>query len=412
MLRLLGGLVIIPVFLCELALLTNRPFSAWAIVNIALYPLILIISIVLHEAGHAVVARAVGLQVPRVQIGIGRPVARRQWGQTMVVLNAFPLMGLTYLGAQSLKGLKGRLWVSIAAGPAVTLAIIASTLAWREGLHVGDIALPYAAVASRFSLRELVGFSNLWMLVLNLVPLPLFRSRGIQRNDGGQLFKVPFLSVPQLEVYRVVTVLLDVQESSERDDHEGARRKLEAALIRFPGSWTLLNAQAFLQIKLELLIEARASLLNLLQAEPPYPEMRWAARNNLAWVDYRLREDEFRDEADAHSEAVFRLYKNVPWAMGTRGAVLSWLGRDKEALPLLKRAYSANSELSMRALNAAGLAIVLANLGRTREAGQWLDRARTNHAICPLLVEARAAISAATSKKSPTSPNERHSTEP
>ncbi len=355
MLRLLGGLVIIPVFLCELALLTNRPFSAWAIVNIALYPLILIISIVLHEAGHAVVARAVGLQVPRVQIGIGRPVARRQWGQTMVVLNAFPLMGLTYLGAQSLKGLKGRLWVSIAAGPAVTLAIIASTLAWREGLHVGDIALPYAAVASRFSLRELVGFSNLWMLVLNLVPLPLFRSRGIQRNDGGQLFKVPFLSVPQLEVYRVVTVLLDVQESSERG---------------------------------------------------------WAARNNLAWVDYRLREDEFRDEADAHSEAVFRLYKNVPWAMGTRGAVLSWLGRDKEALPLLKRAYSANSELSMRALNAAGLAIVLANLGRTREAGQWLDRARTNHAICPLLVEARAAISAATSKKSPTSPNERHSTEP
>jgi tetratricopeptide (TPR) repeat protein len=399
-LRLLLGLVIMPVVLCELALFANKPLSLWAFVNIALYPLVILGSIVLHEAGHAVAARALGLQVPRVQIGTGRPVARRRWGQTTVALHAFPLMGLTYMGGQRLGGLKGRLWVSIAAGPAVSLAIIATVLAWREPLHVGDIVLPYAAVASRFSLRELVGFANLWQLALNLVPLPLFRSRGIQRNDGALMLAVPFLSAQRLELFQIVTVLLDAQDLGDRDDHEGARRNLEAALIRFPGSWALLSALAVVQLNLERLTEARASFLQLLETEPPYPEMRWVARNNLAWVDYRLRAEEFREEADAHSQAVFRRYKNVPWAIGTRGAVLSWLGRLGEAIPLLERAYVGNSDRSNRALNAAGLAIVLATLGRPREAGQWLDRARSNHATCPLLIEAQAAISAATSKKS------------
>ena len=397
MLWLLLGLFAMPVLLCGFAVSYREPLSAWALVNIAVYPALVLGSIALHEAGHALVARAVGLRVPRITIGIGRRWARWRRGGTTYLLNAFPLSAMTSVGGDPARGLRWRYWVSIAVGPLVTLAILGVVLAWGPPLSLREIAFPTAAVASRVALRELIGFANLWMLAANLLPLPA-HSFGIGLTDGRQLLTVPFASAKRLEALRTSPAVLDALDASEDEDHERARQILETALQRFPGSWTLRNSLAIVDLKLERLGEARAEFLALVEAEPPTPDARWIARNNLAWVDYRLRADELRDEADAHSEAVLREYKGAGWAMGTRGAVLSWLGRHREAVPLLEGAYLRNSIPANRAFNAAALAVSLAALGRMKEATVWLERVKANHPKSPLLAEATAAVAAATNR--------------
>jgi len=387
MFRLLFGLVAMPLVLCELAVIRHgSSFTPWAIANVAIYPLIVLASIALHEAGHALAGRAVGLDVLHVQLGVGRRLAAWRWGQTRITLHALPLLGLTYLGSRPRRGLRWRYWLAIAAGPMVTFAIV---------YFAGHDPFPTAPVVHHFAPVEVIGYANVWMLVFNLVPLPVLRSRGLLRNDGGQLLSVPFMAAKKLQGLNEMPAILAAQEAHERDDHQGALHLVTAALVDLPDSWALRNSLALAQLHLQQLSEARASFQQLIESEPPFPDMRWLARNNLAWVDFLLARDELRDEADEHSQAVHERFKRVSWAMGTRGAVLGWLGRHDEAVPLLERAYLLNTLGMSRASNAACLAVSLAGLGLVDEAAAWLEKARTNHAACVLLGRAQAAVEAA-----------------
>src|SRR5689334_2451173 len=102
----------LPILLCELAVLSSRPFHfGAALVNVAFFPLLTVVGMVLHEGGHMAAARALGLQVPRVQLGVGRPLARWRWAGTAVTLHGFPLMGMTFVGGPT-RGQRWRYWLS------------------------------------------------------------------------------------------------------------------------------------------------------------------------------------------------------------------------------------------------------------------------------------------------------------
>jgi hypothetical protein len=47
-----------------------------------------------------------------------------RWGGTKVMLHVFPVLGLTFPSADRPGGLRWRLWLTILAGPVVTLAIV------------------------------------------------------------------------------------------------------------------------------------------------------------------------------------------------------------------------------------------------------------------------------------------------
>jgi hypothetical protein len=315
MIRIVFALIAVPLLLLETAFL-GRPhptLSPWAIANVAIYPLITLASVALHEGGHALVARLLGLDVPLVQLGVGRRVAAWRWGKTGVTLHALPLLGLTYLGSRRRDGLRWRYWLAVAAGPLVTLAIVAATChdPW-----------PRRAVASGFAPMALVGNANLLILLLSLVPLPLLRGRGLLRNDGTQLLTVPFMSAKRLQILRETPTMIEAQSAQELGDHAGARRIIEAALVDAPGSWTLRYTLAHAQLYLEQLGEARATYLTLLEEDPEPADLRWMARNNLAWTDFQLGDPAHLAEADEHSAAVYARFKQVEWAISTRGAVL------------------------------------------------------------------------------------------
>src|SRR5437868_14878501 len=117
--RLLAGLVAVPAMLvgCGWLFSPAGTLTGWAVVNVLVYPLIEVTSIALHEGGHALVARWLGLHVMRVEIGIGRRIARWRWRSTSISVHAFPLLAVTYLVADRVSGLRWRVCLTILAGP-------------------------------------------------------------------------------------------------------------------------------------------------------------------------------------------------------------------------------------------------------------------------------------------------------
>jgi hypothetical protein len=136
--------------------------------------------------------------------------------------------------------------------------------------------------------------------------------------------------------------------------------------------------------------------------DPPSPDMGWLVRNNLAWTNFMIGDAALLAEADELSSAVLAQRRNTPFAMGTRGAILGWLGRHDEAIVMLEKAFVRTPTASHRASLACCLAISFAALAISREAlfyrtdaERWLERARALHARCPLLERAAAAVAGA-----------------
>src|SRR5260221_10325011 len=98
MFGLISTLVMMPILLIETAMLRHQHITVAALGNVVLYPLLVMVSIAVHEAGHAVVAHAVGLRVLRIELGLSRRIARWRWGTLRLQLNTFPLLGVTVWG--------------------------------------------------------------------------------------------------------------------------------------------------------------------------------------------------------------------------------------------------------------------------------------------------------------------------
>ena len=396
--RLLASLVAFPVLLVTYGWLTSPEgtLTGWAVVNVLLYPPIVVTSIALHEGGHALVARLLGLRVPRIDIGIGRRIARWRWRSTSISVHAFPLLGVTYLGADRIAGLKWRLWLTILAGPLTTALIGVGALG---ALDVGVIeaSWPHQAVLKGPAIVEMFACLAIWLLVFNLLPLPLLRT-GL-RTDGVQLLRIPAADAREIEQLRLLPAVLEAEELSERDQFDAGYQVIRRAMETAPDSRVLRASLALMLMRREQLHDARALLLELLKDDDSLEVL--VIRNNVAWVDFLIHADELREEADEHSALVLTRLKDAGFALGTRGAVLGWLGRHDEAIEMLQQAYLRNSSDVNRALNACSLACSLAATGRTDEARRWLERARTSHPSSPLLQRAEAAIEQALRHQSP-----------
>ncbi|MCE9667294.1 tetratricopeptide repeat protein [Myxococcus stipitatus] len=393
--NLLVSLFLLPAILAVQCVVMGEGLSWISLVNVALFPVVMLGSIALHEAGHALVARAVGLQVLRVELGVGRSVWNRKLGGTLVVLNTFPTLGVTYIGASSERALRPRWWLTILGGPAVTAALVWGlwpSTTFARGLV--EALLPLEAFGYRLAVRELLLFFNLWVLFINLVPLQVvLRSQGLV-NDGSRLFAIPFASQDEVRTLLEMPVIIETGERIEQRDFAGARALVDDALARHPTSVNVRNTLGLLQLAVGEHAEAHATFLELLRATPPNGAAYWFLRNNVAWTSFLLRRDELRADADRHSAAVHGRHPHAPPIMNTRGAVLVWLGRAAEAIPLLERAFTTTSAPSSRASVAFVLVLAHAQLGEYEKAATWLTRAEANDpdGHSPLREEARASL--------------------
>lgn len=387
--RLLAGLVLLPVLVVFSGWLFSPAgtLTGWAVVNVLVFPLIEVASIALHEGGHALAARLLGLRVPRIDIGIGRRIVRWRWRSTSITVHAFPLLGLTFVGADRISGLKWRLWLTILAGPIATALIAAGALAVLD-VGVAEASWPQHAVLTGPAIVEMVAFQSIWLLVINLLPLQLLRA-GF-RSDGAQLLAIPMADARDIEELRILPAVLEAEELSEGDHFAAAYDVIRRAMETAPGSRALRNSLAIMLMRRDQLHEARTLMLELLSDDDS--PFALTIRNNVAWIDYLIHADELREEADEHSARAQAGLKDAAFALGTRGAVLGWLGRHDEAIEMLQQAYHRNGSDVNRALNACELTISLAAIGRIDEATRWFERARAGHPSSPLLRRAEAAL--------------------
>lgn len=135
--------------------------------------------LIIHELGHAAMARLVGWEVEMVAIGSGRPRFRKRLFGMLVEFRSIPLSGFAMTRARDLIQPRLKNFLIYAAGPGIELllvAVIAAQVGFARIVTVTD-SIPMIALQA-FCLAALFG------AVTNLIPFPHQTERGQSWSDG------------------------------------------------------------------------------------------------------------------------------------------------------------------------------------------------------------------------------------
>ncbi len=193
----------------------------------------------------------------------------------------------------------------------------------------------------------------------------------------------------------MIGTLFEASELIELKELESAEKLIADARARLPNSILVRTYEGFLLLKQGKSGEARLAYIAVDQAEGVEAGVRSLVRNNIAWLNFELRLDELKNEADQFSAEALRSNKQAGWAIGTRGAVLFWLGHHASGLSFSEQAYAVNTSRESRASNACVAALSCCAMGKLDLARHWFERARTMDGKCKLLPEVEAAVAPA-----------------
>ena len=79
------------------------------LLTVAALVVVLGVLIFVHEAGHFVAAKGMGIQVLRFSLGFGRPVVSVRWGETEYCISWLPVGGYVKMAGLEDEGLAGEL---------------------------------------------------------------------------------------------------------------------------------------------------------------------------------------------------------------------------------------------------------------------------------------------------------------
>lgn len=134
--------------------------------------------IALHEAGHAIAARACGWHVEEIVVGLGKPIARFTISGVPLTLKTYPLAGYVRPVPRDLASVRQKSALIYAAGPLIELALVAiafGVLGDRLVTRTDDIAI---IGVQAICISALIG------AISNLVPRPVQTERGTSWTDG------------------------------------------------------------------------------------------------------------------------------------------------------------------------------------------------------------------------------------
>jgi len=328
--------------------------------------LILPMITILHELGHAITAKAVGLEVNLITIGTGRFVWAARVLSFPVRFYAVSVSGRTFLGGQPKTLIRTRIWLTTLMGPVTNVVLIAPVLFfWR----------PLANLLDANVLLLWIGYNAL-MAVGNLWPR---RSRESgHANDGLQLLQTPFKK-PQtvaeaLDLGAVAAIFVRFTDR----DYAGAKLACIEGLHRFPENPWLLTLLSACYINLGDYESARVSIDPLLDSKAPLqPILRAAVQNNVAlaiWLrDFNAIElGPSLQRASALTADNYMRFPCVLAHRSTRALLLTASKRPEEALKLLTYMNYDRGSRSDRSHREISRAFALRQLARHDEAEQAL----------------------------------------
>ncbi|MDE3070151.1 MAG: site-2 protease family protein, partial [Acidobacteriota bacterium] len=362
--------------------------------------LALIVGMVVHESAHALSARGLGFTVTQVHFGSGPILLKGRVAGALVAVHLMPFAGQTASRQGGAGSTPGRRAAVAAAGPLSNVALAA--LLWVDRAVSPAILIPAA-------------FANLLLAFENLLPRPSAGATGAP-NDGWQVLKTLTRSrwdearIRRAELGERLMELvgdgrMDAAEALLRDelqraggDHPDAEALLCALLLDDDGGPAALA-------------EGMERSRRLIYDHRAFPGWRALALGDRAWM-IGLHQSLWASpgapgEAEWLAREANRLLPNNASAEGALALVLARLGRLREAEPharaaLRRRTQVVNAASGPMAVSLrkglgamhATLALIGAAESRTQDAHRELAETRSLFASCPLIPELERLLSA------------------
>lgn len=377
-------------------LLFLEPVRGWGfvILNVLLFFVFCLLTILPHELGHAVAAHLVGFRVFRVVTGVGKPFYRRRFLSFSLEFRCLPLGGFTVATPKE-RGFSKIKWAFyVSAGLAVNLIIGVSAYALipdrPSELMVGHFGVENPPGLLVFLGRSLIPFqlifaANILVVLTNIRPREIDLGFGKIPNDGLALIRLPSLSPEKVSLLRAAYYIYESMECNEAGAGKKALAWCDAGLSRFPDHDHLLNLKGITCLHLGELREARECFQHVLANPKVEPGLRYMLLNNIAYADALSGDTALLGEADQYSQETF---ENCPWIpefKGTRGTVLVELGQIEKGLLLLRETLGECETDQIKAINACHIALAETKLGNLQEACRYAGLARSLDPNCTLL---------------------------
>lgn len=364
--------------LVALALLSGRWQSG--LPTIRIYP-VLVLVLWVHELGHAIVGRALGLRVFEVVLGSGPRLARARLGRTDVEARLLPFGGHTVMVPP--RPARVRLALGVAAGPLANLGVaVATLLVWpRAGSWVPPLVI-----------------ANIIVLIGNLWPMQVTTPLGPVRSDGLALATLIRSPRHELDDADALLHAAESRAALTRGESTDAVAWAETGLLAHPDHRPLRQYLTVALIRAGDLDAARDHLRALLARDDAEPLERAIDLSNLAWADLMSGDPELLAEALMASEEAERQLAWHPAVKNARGYALIESGRIEEGLVRVRRAYEAHTDRRDRAATACVAAIGAMRSGDVDGGRSMLVTARHLDPDCDLLGRAAAEVEGATAR--------------
>jgi len=198
--------------------------------------LIWVASILLHEVGHALAARAVDLEPVVMLVGGGRSLLRREIFGVALNLGAWPGSGLTMIvGRPGQQRLKWRLLAAYAGGPLVTVGLLLlGLLGFRQ-----EWASFRAGTDTWITPGTALIVVNALLLLTVIVPLPRASDVASMGNDLMQIMRLPGLPPSRLAALASAGAGAQVNRLYALGKYQAAFEAARARLAIEPANWTL-----------------------------------------------------------------------------------------------------------------------------------------------------------------------------
>jgi tetratricopeptide (TPR) repeat protein len=172
---------------------------------------------------------------------------------------------------------------------------------------------------------------------------------------------------------------LEISEAISEGSMESAGEILQRGLERYPNSLVINFAMGSLKLENRDFIGARSVYEELLSSDDLESQLRDMIKNNIAWTDLYLEEEERHQNAYELVSDVYKRNSQTGWANGTLGAAMVQTGKIRDGMGYLSKAFTINDVDISLAHNACWLSVAHARLGELEEAHRYLEEGRKLH---------------------------------
>ena len=312
-------------------LYNQSPFFGSSWFFLAMLFVFLYVNIYLHEIGHAIAGSLVGFEMKRMVIGTGREILRTRIGNFLFVLTNNISGGVTHWGHVPSRYLKPKFAFLLLGG--VLVQMIVTVICWTScNLTIREVLIPDNA-----SLASVFVISNIFLIIVNLIPIKT-NFMGIKLpTDGLQLLKLPFWTEKDIQNILSAGKIMDAYELYETKKFPQAEKLFKECVTTYPDMiLPRINVAASLikQGKIKECIKFLEETLQTVEKDP----FLFFLYNNLAWAYLISYKKESLQKADDYSSKAYLLNPKHPNVLGTRACVLIEKGLIDDGITLLKKA--------------------------------------------------------------------------